>query len=197
MKMLYETGIKKYGKRNYMFAMFICECGKEIEMAKHRGLATLLCWECFRLHHKKKVTKHGDRYTRLYRIWINMNKRCRDMENKNYAKKGILVCDDWKKFENFKSWSYKNGYTDKLTIDRIDNNGNYEPSNCQWISNKLNAGKDKCSLTIEEVKEIRKLYSSGNILQKHLAIQFKTDYRTISRIVNNKSYTDDIYQNFI
>lgn len=187
MELITETEIKKYGKRNYMFAIFRCSCGKELEMAKHRGLSTETCQECFRKIHKQKVTRHGDRYTRLYRTWVNMTKRCREPSRKNYFGKGITVCDEWLTWENFKEWAYNSGYTDHLTIDRIDNNGNYESDNCQWISNRINAGKDKQILTIQQAEEIRKLYAEGQ-LQNKLAIIYNVDINIIHNIVNNKTY---------
>lgn len=58
-----------------------------------------------------------------------------------YGGRGIKVCEEWKDYSVFKAWALNNGYTDNLTIDRIDNDGNYEPSNCQWLTNRENAIK--------------------------------------------------------
>lgn len=78
---------------------------------------------------------HGMRYSRLYNIWTQMNQRCVNLNLEHYSSyggRGISVCDEWKKFENFAEWAKKNGYKDGLTIDRIDVDGNYESSNCKW-----------------------------------------------------------------
>ena len=85
--------------------------------------------------------------TRIYHIWNGMIGRC-ERQSYNaydrYGKRGILVCEEWHDFEEFKSWAMKNGYAEDLTIDRVDPNGNYEPSNCRWVTmkdqqnNKLN-----------------------------------------------------------
>lgn len=87
--------------------------------------------------------KHGYTYKdRIYRIWRNMKTRCYNINHERYycyGGKGVVVCDEWKdNFINFKEWAFSNGYNDSLTIDRIDSDGNYEPSNCRWISKSLN-----------------------------------------------------------
>lgn len=88
---------------------------------------------------------HGMSKTKLYSVYSNMKDRCyreTHHEYKNYGGKGIIVCDEWiNSFENFMNWSYANGYEEGLTIDRIDENGNYEPSNCQWITRSENTIK--------------------------------------------------------
>ena len=73
-----------------------------------------------------------------------MKGRCRNPNNdhfKWYGDKGVKVCDEWNKFENFRDWAISNGYESNLTIDRIDSNGDYKPDNCQWITRSENTRK--------------------------------------------------------
>lgn len=84
--------------------------------------------------------KHGLSKTRLYRIWSNMKGRCYNQNDANYYRyggRGITICDEWRNsFTTFYNWAMENGYRDDLSIDRKDNNGNYEPSNCRWATTK-------------------------------------------------------------
>ena len=83
--------------------------------------------------------RHGESYTRLHAIWCGMKSRCSGqtsyLATRYYQDKGIVVCEEWRcSYETFRDWAQANGYQDNLEIDRIDGNGNYEPSNCRWVS---------------------------------------------------------------
>lgn len=85
------------------------------------------------------ATKHNMSKTRLYGIWALMKSRCGNpkiTQYKYYGERGIKVCDEWSDFLAFYDWAINNGYSDTLTLDRRDVNGNYEPSNCEWVTMK-------------------------------------------------------------
>ena len=100
---------------------------------------------------KDRRYKHGcgrrNSPTRLYNVWKNMKVRCNNpnyKEYKYYGQRGISVCEDWNEFNNFYEWAINNGYDEnakrgECTLDRIDTNKNYEPSNCRWVSMKIQA----------------------------------------------------------
>ena len=93
-----------------------------------------------------------DTKNRLYRIWSEMKRRCENSDRhnyRNYGGRGIKVCQEWKSsFETFREWALNNGYSDELSIDRIDNGGNYEPSNCHWVTDKEQANNKRSNKLI-------------------------------------------------
>lgn len=125
-----------------------CDCGNECIKEKillQNGYSK----SCGCLHKEtiinigKNNTTHGKTKTRIYSIFRQIKQRCYDQNNGNYYKyggRGITMCQEWKNdFMSFYNWAINNGYKEGLTIDRINNNGNYEPSNCRWTTAKIQA----------------------------------------------------------
>lgn len=137
-----ETKIrKKYDKNIYWICK--CTCGKEtiVPATKLVSGHTKSCG-CYQREKAALCNStHKETKTRLYIIWQGIKRRCTNLNSnnyKNYGLKGISICEEWKEnYLAFKHWAKKNGYSDSLTIDRIDSKGNYEPRNCRWVSQKV------------------------------------------------------------
>ena len=104
---------------------------------------------------------HGQSHTRLHNIWLDVKKRCSSKTNQaypNYGGRGIKVCDEWlKDYMNFYNWAIANGYSDNLSIDRIDNNDDYKPSNCRWTTKKEQANNRRTNVYITHNGETKTL----------------------------------------
>lgn len=141
-----------HGTKHYW--LFKCDCGKECIVFKQYAINghTQSCG-CYK--HKRivesKIT-HNLSKSRIYSIYYSMIARCNNPQNaayKNYGGRGITVCQEWKdNFMNFYKWAMANGYTETLTIDRIDVNGNYEPDNCRWVDTKIQGRNKRTNTTI-------------------------------------------------
>ena len=158
-----------------------CKKQRETRMSRARGKTTV-CNNCIIL--LKSIT-HGLSRHPLRGVHNTMKQRCNNPNTNMYYRyggRGIKVCEEWNDFKPFYDWAIYNGYKKGLTIDRIDNDGDYEPSNCQWITLAKNIAKN-AKLTKTAKSEICDAYLYSNITQKELAIKYKVDNSRIGQIL--------------
>lgn len=121
-----------------------CDCGLEQIVTGSVFRVARSCRACSVRPNKRKYGVHRIvQKSKLYSIWIGMRFRCRtvdDRKSARYGFRGIRVCSAWDaNFAVFERWALKHGYRDGLTIDRLDNDGNYEPTNCEWVTRAVNS----------------------------------------------------------
>ena len=167
----------------------LCDCGKTTIITKGHlitghtkscGCAkTKLCQE--------RTIKHGQAGSRLYHTYYHMRRRCfnpKDKEYHRYGQRGITVCDEWlgkNGFKNFYNWAITHGYQEDLTIDRINNDGNYEPSNCRWATNQQQMNNVSYNVRLTHNNETHTIAEWSRILGlKQDTIQARIKYYGLS-----------------
>lgn len=161
-----------------------CQCGRIKSVRRgHLVSGNVTSCGCYSKEvSSERLKKHGlslvkGKQTRLHTVWTNMINRCHkgyDKDFKNYGARGVVVCDEWRNdFLVFHRWATDNGYSDKLTIERIDNNKGYYPGNCRWATTaEQNRNTRATKLTRNQVIRMRSMFSAGEKV-KNVAEVFK------------------------
>lgn len=190
-------------KKEQSYWLCKCDCGNEriLDSYAFKSGKTKSCG-CY---HREKQTIHGKQKHHLYRIWCAIIQRCYNPNNQNYnlyGGRGIKLCEEWRNnFQAFYEWSYANGYTDektengrhKLTIDRINNNRNYEPSNCRWVTPKEQSNNTRRNhfITINgETKTMQQWADLYNISKHTFYARYSKGLRGEDLIAPVKTYRE-------
>ena len=164
-----------------------CDCGNECSVpAAHLRKGQTKSCGCMRAIVSSKLHfMHGMSHTRIHNIWCDMNKRCNNSNASHYeyyGGRGIKVCDRWKSFENFYD-DMIGTYSDGLTIDRINVDGNYEPSNCRWITMEDQARNKRTNIMIT--------IDGETMCLAEWCRKFNLEYKTIRYRISNLKWTPE------
>ena len=187
-----ETRRNKYGKmeRWGKYECLICLNIFEITIKQGNRNKSCGCDQHTFIKQNKIALKHGGTGTKLYNTWKNIKKRILNPNNpdyKYYGGRGISICNEWLEFTPFRDWALSNGYEKGLEIDRENTDGNYEPSNCRWVTHEKNIRNTKRVIfSMKKANEIRELYDTGDYIQQELAEKYNVDQTKISKIILNK-----------
>lgn len=170
--------------------LFRCDCGNEVIIdgspVRNGSVKSCGCYhvECATTQGANKRV-HGKEPERLYNIWCGMKGRCNNPnapKYNRYGARGIKVCDEWAKdFTVFRDWALTHGYADNLSIDRIDNNGDYEPANCRWATMKQQNRNRSTNHMID--------YHGKSVTLAECAEKTGMDYDVLKRRVYNGRWT--------
>lgn len=167
-----KSDYKGGGARPKIYWNCVCNCGNatvaRVDQLKSGETLSCGCYQrdaasAYMKAHPPQP-RYGDSRERLHNIWYLMKYRCEDPTSPSYDRyggRGINVCDEWDNGDDgyfaFKKWSLANGYSKDLTIDRINNNGNYSPDNCRWVDMFVQSNNKRNNRTIEYNGEIHNL----------------------------------------
>jgi hypothetical protein len=191
---LVESKTKKIGRN--LYSKYICSCGNERYYMERQvitgGIKSCGCLKKERIAKLKFKDGLKAENLKLYQVWASMRKRCNSEKDINFSKyggRGISVCADWNtSFKSFYEWSINNGYNVGLSIDRINNDGNYAPENCRWTTFSVQAKNTRRSLGETKAELVKKDLKLNDRTMSELAKKYNTSLSTIKRIKYGKTY---------
>ncbi|WP_164985279.1 sigma factor-like helix-turn-helix DNA-binding protein [Ammoniphilus sp. CFH 90114] len=182
------TVIERIEGSNYYHCQ--CDCGNE-KKVRRDGLTTGNTRSCGCLN-REAIIKHGlsKVYPNLYSTWGNMRQRCNNpnhRDNADYGGRGIKVCPEWDSFKNFCEWSLANGYVKddrSISIDRINNDGNYSPDNCRWTDRITQNNNRRCT--------VRTMVNNKDLTLKDIAEEYGINHETVKSRYNRGLRGEDL-----
>lgn len=181
--------------RRYITWKCLCTCGNITYVTTNNLHGKTTSCGCYLKEIAGQQTlKHGYRKTRLYRIYNGMKQRCNNPNRsgyENYGGRGISVCDEWNKSDGLKAfaeWSLENGYKDGLTLERINVDGDYEPSNCCWIPKNKQAKNTR--------RTVRVTYMGNEMIMSDFARLIKVDHRIVSKALKDNMTPEEIVERY-
>lgn len=180
----------------------LCDCGNTCVVSGknlrngHAQSCGCLLSEKSRERMAHMLSKHGDSGTKLHRIWRGIKERCLNKACKSYPDyggRGTTICEEWlNSFEAFRDWALANGYRDGLTIDREDNDGNYCPENCRWVTRSENSKKTRrCRLVTITDQKSGQTYEAHSVAEASRITGVKIN--TIIRMMDGKTTRETQY----
>ena len=168
-----------------------CDCGKETIVLSN-SLKSGLTKSCGCIYRTHNMTN-----SKIYNVWQSIKTRCFNKNSKSYKEyggRGIKMCEEWlHEFQAFYNWAIENGYKDGLTIDRIDNNGNYTKENCRWVTMKEQSNNKRTSKYITYNNETHtmaewsyKLGGSKDLISKRLASGWSIEKALTTSVVKKR-----------
>lgn len=197
MRFIKDLGAKAVGKTGRKERFCLYECPTCLELVERRidHIRTKnpkQCNDCSRSGNSFRKT-HGMNGRKVHTVWRHMKERCLNKNDKRYDRyggRGVDVCDEWLKFENF--YRDMGDIPEKgMQIDREDNDGDYEPSNCRWVTPAENSrNRSTTRICADKVSVIKRLLLDKKYTQRSLAILFNVSNAIISQIKLGKSWAD-------
>ena len=198
MELIQKTEVKTCGpsKKRVQYGLFLCSfCNSKVERPLSDGKRNSSC-SCMRtkIRRKHRDPESGDVHP-LYQTYHGIRARCYNPKNKAfvyYGGRGIVLCEEWRtSTAALISWAVNNGWAKGLEVDRVDNDGNYCPTNCEIVTHIVNSRRRPgTKLSFELAEEIRTKYAAGGIVQWELASEYDVSLSTIERVIESRIWTN-------